>query len=79
MKPKGSNLRTIVFYIAPILALFLNQLPTLAEESGGNAQDNIAASHILDGKKFKGPTGEKGKKVHHEDVLSFSDGQFTSS
>ena len=26
-----------------------------------------------------GPTGEKGKKVHHEDVLKFSGGKFTSS
>jgi hypothetical protein len=33
----------------------------------------------LDGKQFVGPTGEKGKKVDHEDVLSFSDGKFTSS
>ena len=39
----------------------------------------LAASGVLDGKKFVGPTGEKGKKVHHEDVLSFSDGTFTSS
>ena len=38
-----------------------------------------AASGILDGKKFVGLTGEKGKKVHHEDVLGFSDGKFTSS
>jgi hypothetical protein len=38
-----------------------------------------AASGVLDGKKFVGMTGEKGKKVHHEDVLSFSDGKFTSS
>jgi len=38
-----------------------------------------AASGVLDGKKFVGPTGEKGKKVDHEDVLSFSDGTFTSS
>ena len=38
-----------------------------------------AASGVLDGRKFVGPTGEKGKKVDHEDVLSFSDGMFTSS
>ena len=38
-----------------------------------------AASGVLDGKNFVGPTGEKGKKVHHEDVLSFNDGKFTSS
>lgn len=36
-------------------------------------------SGILDGKKFVGLTGEKGKKAHHEDVLSFSNGKFTSS
>jgi hypothetical protein len=36
-------------------------------------------SRILDGKKFVGLTGEKGKKAHHEDVLSFSEGIFTSS
>ena len=79
MKPKVSSLRTMVFYFALILAACLNPLFTLAEESGSKAQDNIVASHILDGKKFSGPTGEKGKKVHHEDVLSFSDGKFTSS
>jgi hypothetical protein len=38
-----------------------------------------AAPGILDGKKFVGLTGEKGKKVHHEDILSFSEGKFTSS
>lgn len=47
-----------------------------AAEGGGAAS---AVSGILDGKQFIGPTGEKGKKVDHEDVLSFSDGTFTSS
>jgi len=79
MKPKVSSLRTMVFYFALILATCLNPTPTGAEEGGSKAQDNIAVSHIFDGKKFSGPTGEKGKKVHHEDVLSFSDGKFTSS
>jgi hypothetical protein len=54
----------------------------VAEDSASNAQNNanrIVASHILDSKAFIGPTGEKGKKVHHEDVLRFSDGKFTSS
>lgn len=58
---KVSVLRTIVFYTALILALFLNPTLIVAEESGSNAQDDIAASHVLDGKKFIGPTGEKGK------------------
>jgi hypothetical protein len=79
MKHHVSFLRTIVIYFALIPAAYLNPTPAVAEESEKNAQDNIAASHILDGKKFIGPTGEKGKKVHHEDVLSFSDGKFTSS
>ena len=79
MKPKVSSLRTTAFYFALILAACLNPTPTGAEEGGSKAQDKIVASHILDGKKFSGPTGEKGMKVHHEDVLSFSDGVFTSS
>ena len=79
MNPKVSVLRTIVFCATLMPALFLNPTLTVAEESRSNAQDDIAASHILDGKKFIGPTGEKGREVHHEDVLSFSDGKFTSS
>ena len=79
MKPNLSLLRTTGLYFALFLAAFLDPLAAAAEESGKNAQDNIAVSHLLDGKKFIGPTGEKGKKVHHEDVLTFSDGQFTSS
>ena len=37
------------------------------------------AARVLDGKKFVGPTGEKGKKAHHEDILSFDAGMFSSS
>lgn len=70
---------TVVFSIALILAACLSPTPTAAEESTSTASDNIVASHILDGKTFIGPTGEKGKKVHHEDVLRFSGGKFTSS
>jgi hypothetical protein len=79
MKHKVSLLRTTVFYFALILAACLSPKITVADESASNEQENIAASHILDGKKFIGPTGEKGKKVHHEDELSFSDGKFTSA
>jgi hypothetical protein len=50
-----------------------------AEGSQIELKLNKAVSHLLDGKKFSGPTGEKGKKVHHEDVLTFRDGKFTSS
>jgi len=79
MKHKALSLRSIAFYSALILAAALYPTPAAAEESGKNIHDSIEVSHILDGKKFIGPTGEKGKKVHHEDVLSFSDGKFTSS
>jgi len=79
MKPLVSCLRTIVLYVALLLAVFLIPASPLAAGSGSHTQDNMAASQILDGKKFVGPTGEKGKKVHHEDVLSFSAGKFTSS
>ena len=79
MRQKTSFLMTVVFSFALILAACLNPTPAAAEEHTSNASDNIVASHILDGKIFIGPTGEKGKKVHHEDVLRFSDGKFTSS
>ncbi len=50
-----------------------------AEEGRNKSQGTAAGSHLLDGKDFIGPTGEKGKKTHHEDVLVFKDGLFTSS
>ena len=82
MRPEASCLRTGIFYFALIalkVGVFLNPTSTLAEESPNIAPKKIVSSHILDGKTFVGPTGEKGKKVHHEDVLRFSDGKFTSS
>jgi hypothetical protein len=85
MRPKALFLRSGVFsftLIALLLAACLSPTPIVAEESKSMARNNAAskvASHILDGKTFIGPTGEKGKKVHHEDVLRFSDGKFTSS
>ena len=79
MKHNVSFLRSNLFHSALILAACLILTPAMAQEGAKTAQDNFAVSHILDGKKFFGPTGEKGKKVHHEDILSFSDGKFTSS
>lgn len=32
----------------------------------------------LDGLQFKGETGERGKGDHHQDTISFKDGQFRS-
>jgi hypothetical protein len=70
MKAQHSFAKVIVFGLAvTIVALSAAKMVEAAS----------AASGVLDGKKFVGPTGEKGKKVDHEDVLSFSDGKFTSS
>ncbi len=79
MKHHIPLLRAVAFNFALFLAAVLNPIAAVAAETGKRAQDNIVAPHFLDGKKFIGPTGEKGKKVHHEDVLTFSDGKFTSS
>ena len=79
MRPKSPFPKTVVFSFALFLTVYLSPTTTAAQESAKNADEYAAASHILDGKKFIGPTGEKGKKVHHEDVLRFSDGKFTSS
>ena len=54
-------------------------LTILALATANKVETASAGSGVLDGKKFVGLTGEKGKKVHHEDVLSFNDGKFTSS
>ena len=59
--------------------VFCSVLVVMALSVVRGAEAASASSGILDGKKFVGLTGEKGKKVHHEDVLSFSDGNFTSS
>ena len=69
----------ILCFFTLITATCLSTVIAGAEDSQSDLKLNNAASHLLDGKKFIGPTGEKGKKVHHEDVLSFSDGIFTSS
>lgn len=69
----------VLCFFTMITAICLGPGVVRAEESQTDLKSNTAVSHLLDGKKFIGPTGEKGKKVHHEDVLSFSDGKFTSS
>jgi hypothetical protein len=79
MTRKISILSIILSFFATVAAICLGPLIVGAEESQSDLRSNTAVSHLLDGKKFIGPTGEKGKKVHHEDILSFSDGKFTSS
>ena len=76
---KISNPSIILCFFAMLAAICFDPAAIEAEESQSDLKSNTAVSHLLDGKKFIGPTGEKGKKVHHEDVLSFSDGKFTSS
>ena len=79
MTRKIRILSIILSFFATVAAICLGPLIVGAEESQSDLRSNTAVSHLLDGKKFIGPTGEKGKKVHHEDVWSFSDGKFTSS
>ena len=79
MTRKISILSIILSFFATVAAICLGPLIVGAEESQSDLRSNTAVSHLLDGKKFIGPTGEKGKKIHHEDILSFSDGKFTSS
>ena len=76
---KISTPSTILCFFVMVTAICVNPVVVAAEESQSDLKANTAVSHLLDGKKFIGPTGEKGKKVHHEDVLRFSDGKFTSS
>jgi len=79
MTRKIRILSIILSFFATVAAICLGPLLVGAEESQSDLRSNTAVSHLLDGKKFIGPTGERGKKVHHEDVLNFSDGKFTSS
>lgn len=76
---KTYTLYSIFSFTAIVTALCFGPLIVEAEESQNEPASPAAASHLLDGKSFKGPTGEKGKKTHHEDVLVFKDGKFTST
>lgn len=79
MQSKFSYQTFIVFHLFLIFWACIMSSSTMAKENGNNEKDVIYSPGILDGKKFIGPTGEKGKKAHHEDVLSFDGGKFTSS
>ena len=70
---------SILTTISLVLVIFLGSSLAAADDSALNVKENSANDHVLDGMKFKGPTGEKGKKTHHEDILSFENGKFTSS
>ena len=75
---KISNPSIILCFFAMLAAKCLDPVVIEAEESQSDLKSNTVVSHLIDDKKFIGPTGEKGKKVHHEDVLRFSDGKVTS-
>lgn len=79
MNQSAPGLTRIACCLAVILAVLLIIIPGASQKTEGDTHGNIAAAHILDGKKFIGQTGEKGKKAHHEDILSFNDGMFTSA
>lgn len=74
-----SRLHAIVVVAAIAMATYLHG--AFAGTGQGNVESGqkSAAANILDGKKFIGQTGEKGKKTHHEDVLIFDDGRFIST
>ena len=74
-----SNSSIILCFFAMATAICIGPVFVGAEESQSDLRLTTAVSNLLDGQKFIGPTGEKGKKVHHEDVLTFRDGKFTSS
>jgi hypothetical protein len=61
------------------VASYAGSVLTETDEAHGPDGPKGAAANILDGKKFKGQTGEKAKKTHHEDVLVFDDGHFIST
>jgi len=69
----------VISFFAIVTAICFGPVVVEAAKSQSALASNTAVSHLFDGKKFIGPTGERGKKVHHEDVLNFSDGKFTSS
>lgn len=60
------------------LVFFLGSSRALSEDSTAGKDGTGVNVYLLDGMSFKGPTGEKGKKTHHEDILRFENGTFTS-
>ena len=79
MENRAKSTGIVVSFLAVVFMAGLAQMRAADRDAGDVAGGNIVKVGVLDGRKFVGPTGEKGKKTHHEDVLSFSDGIFTSS
>lgn len=79
MNTKRSWSIPIVSCLTLALVTILAPVLSPGEETETAAPDGGPRTNILDGKQFSGVTGEKGKKGHHEDTLSFRNGMFTSS
>ena len=80
MKQGASWPRIIASCFAVAVAAMLLPLRAASVNPMGETLGHaVPSAHILDGKKFFGQAGAKGKGVHHEDILSFSDGMFESS
>ncbi len=54
------------------IVLLITAIATLAADAPSTKHD------ALDGLRFQGQTGEQGKGDHHEDVITFKNGQFRS-
>ena len=68
MKPAAISLKVAFLPLVFMLAVLPGPAAAGDAKSKDSDQVNTAASYLLDGKSFKGPTGEKGKKTHHEAV-----------
>jgi hypothetical protein len=53
-------------------------LLTISHTAAFAADAPISHPDPLDGLQFKGETGEQGKGTHHEDTITFKEGQFRS-
>ena len=79
MNRKPRSVLKTLFYFAMALAVSSAFYPVSGGEESVYSMHGTAASGLLDGKRFEGPTGEKGKKEHHVDTLIFEEGRFTST
>ncbi len=79
MKKATPFLTRTVGHFALTLAGLLALALIAAAEGTDPAAKHVVASRVLDGKKFAGPGGAKGRKPHHNDELVFEDGMFRSA
>lgn len=58
--------------------IFVCSLLVSVNMSAFAVDDLTRENKLLDGLQFQGLTGEQGKEDHHEDTITFQDGQFRS-